>query len=263
MENEIQIKVPVEHADELSRIATLLRDRDKARQSNDFNQQRALRQLIYERLEEELGKLFPEVYAAANEAAALTRDLVERGSDRAPRYQVFDSALLDNDLEAAHEAGAILAHFLIKAVPRLPPGLGEAAASAFWLKAMGEETWLGRRAIPDGGRIAFRNRLLFGLIHYEWGYNSDGHKTRGEAADSILAGFPRIAITWESLEREASPSRGDFVAVGRYCEKLGRRDRAIGADYNPPYAGYRAALALKAGDFLRREQRRSTKSRKS
>jgi hypothetical protein len=188
MDDETQIDVPTNHADALRRLAAILRDRDQARQSNDPQQQRALRQLAHERLEQLMSELFPEVYAAVNEAAAVTRDMVEREPDRAgypmPKHRTYSMPLLRNNPEAADEASAILAHFLTKAAPRLPPGLGEAAASALWLMHMGEATWLGSRTAPDGGRIAFRNRILFGLVHYEWGFNREQpHQTIGKATE--------------------------------------------------------------------------------
>ena len=45
-------KVPASYADILQKVAGLLRDRDKARQINDRQQQRAWRHLVHERLEQ-------------------------------------------------------------------------------------------------------------------------------------------------------------------------------------------------------------------
>jgi hypothetical protein len=75
-------EMPASYADIPQKVAGLLRDRDKARQTNDPEQQRAWRHLVHERLEQLVNKLFPEVHVAVNDAAAVTRDMLEPAPDR-------------------------------------------------------------------------------------------------------------------------------------------------------------------------------------
>jgi hypothetical protein len=51
-------EVPASYAEILQKVAGLLRDRDKARQINDRQQQRAWRHLAQERLEQLVNELF-------------------------------------------------------------------------------------------------------------------------------------------------------------------------------------------------------------
>jgi hypothetical protein len=261
----ISIDVPAAYAADLRRLVAILHDCDQARRSNDPQHQRSLRQLAHDRLEQWLGERFADVYAAVNEVAACLKDMLEPAPDRIgypqPEYSTYSLTLLRDDPKAAREADAILAHFLTKAALRLPPGLAKAASAGLWLKQMGEETWLGSRTTPDGGRVSFRNRVLYGLVHYEFGYFHDRHQTIENAAEKVLAEVSWLKMDWKSLERAASRSRGDFVAMGRHHEKTGMRDRAVGAAYGPPFAALRAAMLLKDGDLPRRKRARKTRKK--
>ena len=69
----------------------------KARQINDRQQQRAWRHLVQERLEQLVNELFLEVQVAVNDAAAVTRDMLEP----APKHRAYSRQWVHDDPEAA------------------------------------------------------------------------------------------------------------------------------------------------------------------